>query len=102
MTWPHSPWLVILDALMALRLTRLIIADTLPPVARAREWALARWPGEWGAGLVCFWCAGFWVAILVVVGHTLAELAGVGAWWVLVAAVFAVSAVVGLLGERTG
>ena len=37
-------WLV--DALAVYRLTRLITVDGFPPIRRAREWVLRRWPSE--------------------------------------------------------
>ena len=37
-------WLI--DALAVYRLTRLVTKDSFPPILRAREWLLRRWPSE--------------------------------------------------------
>lgn len=36
----------IILALATYRLTRLVTTDTFPPILRAREWLLRRWPSE--------------------------------------------------------
>jgi hypothetical protein len=40
-----TPWLWFLDAIAVWRLTWLITRDAFPPIAKAREWVLRRWPG---------------------------------------------------------
>jgi hypothetical protein len=98
-------WTLILLGLAAYRMFRLIAMDTL--LDTPRGW-LVRLPPGWREGmalprgyrsrlaefLVCPWCLGFWVA-----------LAWWGAWqlWphgvLVVAAPFAISAVVGLVAQ---
>src|SRR3990172_1052891 len=39
-------WELLVDALAVYRLTRLITLDGFPPIRRAREWVLRRWPSE--------------------------------------------------------
>lgn len=78
-------WLVV-EMLCAYRLTRLVVADSFPVVARLRTWIVTRYtkvtthpsggadidPG-WQAELVdCPYCAGVWVSALVVVVATIA------------------------------
>lgn len=72
-------WLVV-EMLCAYRLTRLVVADSFPPVERARAWIVKRYTTEtpnpdgsvtiepgWLAELVdCPYCAGVWVSALVV------------------------------------
>ena len=98
-------WTLALLGLASYRIYRLIAMDTLLDIPRA--W-LVRLPPGWRAGmmlpggyrgqlaefLVCPWCLGFWVAL---------------AWWaawtqwphgtLIVAAPFAISAVVGFLAQ---
>lgn len=46
------------------RITRLLVADSFPPIARARSWVGAR--GDWQDYLTdCPWCIGVWVAAAV-------------------------------------
>lgn len=49
------------------RITRLLVADAFPPVARLRAMATVRWrDGSWQAYLAgCPWCLGVWVAGLL-------------------------------------
>lgn len=58
--------MLVLMALTSARVTRLIVADAFPPVARLRSRLAA--PGGWRAYLLaCPWCMGAWVAGLVTV-----------------------------------
>jgi hypothetical protein len=135
-------WLVIL-ALAAYRVTRLLIRDDFPPVAAVRGWLLDRFPGDltvwegdeveqsghswvvsssglpvvpfeeedgttawtslrshWIGDLIeCPWCLGFWVS-LIGVGSLV--LWGDELWWQILAASFAISALVGLLWKPEG
>lgn len=65
--------LVVLIVLMCgatARLTRLLVADAFPPVARLRAMATVRWrDGSWPAYLAgCPWCMAVWVAGLITAG----------------------------------
>ena len=85
--------LLILSALAAYRITRLVVLDSFPPVERARERLSAR--GEsWDDMLHCPWCSGFWVSVLVGIAVQVAP-----DQWEPVAIVFALSAVVGIISE---
>lgn len=105
-----GPWPLLLDALAAHRITRLLTRDVLPPVADTRAALLNRsrrtgGDPRWAQLWTCPWCLGVWIALLVVVGHTLvAGLAGDTGhhWWMLVMAVPAVATVIGLLSAREG
>lgn len=61
---------VVLEALAAYRLYRLLAVDDLPPVATARDWIVRKVDkahgDEWAHGLECPWCLGFWCSLLVV------------------------------------
>lgn len=53
--------LLVLLAVTSARVTRLLVADAFPPIARARSWVAAR--GDWQDYLMsCPWCMGVWVA----------------------------------------
>jgi hypothetical protein len=64
--------LVVLTVLTAARLTRLVVADSFPPLAVARMRVVERWGQEsWQAYLVhCPWCMGVWLAAAVVAAVT--------------------------------
>ena len=86
---------LLVDALATHRIVRLVQRDTLPPVARARGAALARWPEHPLLELlVCPWCASVHVAALTQAARVLAP-----RWWSRVAAVLAASTVAGFLTE---
>lgn len=122
-TWYHATgWALLLDALAAYRLTRLVTADQI--TRRARAWAY-RWlykrhdanlddemlGGDLDAMvdadmtedpdgmpqlaylIRCRWCAGIWCALLVAAGRCIAPDA-----WGTVGAVLALAAVATLLG----
>jgi hypothetical protein len=100
-------WTLVLLGLAAYRIFRLIGVDTVLDVPRAWLVGLAGWqegrptPAGYRQGLaeflVCPWCLGFWTAF---------------AWWgswqlwphgsLVVAAPFAISALVGLIAEAVG
>lgn len=91
MTWtPPGWWAFVLLALAAFRVYRLLAADAL--LDRPRDWVTARVGEKAELFVVCPWCLGFWVAA----GWWLAWAASPH-WTVVVAAPFALSAVVALL-----
>jgi hypothetical protein len=59
--------LIVLTALTAARLTRLLVADAFPPLLAARTRVVDRWGDEsWQAYLAhCPWCTGVYVAGLL-------------------------------------
>lgn len=82
---------LLLDALAAFRLTRLVTADTL--TERPRDALTAR--SDFAANLLgCPWCSGFWAAVGVVAAARL-----VPRQWAPVRDALAFAAVVGLLSE---
>ena len=85
-------WLVV-DALAAYRLTRLVTKDTILVRFRAklmtREWL------RWFDFVTCPWCVGVWVAATVV-----AATAAAPCVWVYPAVGLAIAAVAGIMGER--
>lgn len=121
--WITNPMWLVINSLVAFRVTRLLVIDSLPPIpwirAGIQQWAADRWteqhhPHEatadrWAelemhdrtyggehpiATLVtCPWCLGFWVSLAVAVAASLIP----APVWVFVAAPFALSAIVGLL-----
>ena len=98
-----DPWPALLDALACYRITRLLVADHFPPVERARH-ALVERTGHSPYGMLwtCPWCAGFWVALLLVAGHALAVRAGGERGhrlWTRAMAPWALSAAAGLLAD---
>lgn len=58
--------LLVLLALCAARVTRLLTTDTLPLFARPRDWLEAKLPGAWADLPTCGWCAGVYVTGAVV------------------------------------
>ncbi len=94
-----GPWVVTLLTfavlcLCAFRLTRLVVADTITEPLRRRLALKATWLA---AMLGCWYCTGFWVSAVVVLGAlALGVVRGRVVWF----AIPAVSAVVGLLGDR--
>ncbi len=124
LAWTHSPLWVIINSLVAFRLTRLLIDDMLPPFPYLRD-KLVRWADQryrsrlWGADRTltedqanaklaltggqhplaylvnCYWCAGFWISLAVVFAASLTPAAA----WSVLALPFALSAVVGLFAH---
>lgn len=111
--WWTDPVLLLINALAAFRLARLVVADDVPPMPRVRDVILRRAMARWrkrhlphGADrtrdlygdeppvatlISCMWCSGWWVALAVSVLALVA-----GPWWYLLGAPLAVSAVVGI------
>lgn len=96
LAWVGTVWFIIY-ALAAYRVTRLITHDSLPPMARLRDYVLDRWGhSPWSELIVCPWCMGFWVSVATVaVASSPAD--PVTRW---PATGFAMSAIVGLLASR--
>lgn len=86
--------MIVVDALAAYRLTRLVVEDTI--TVRPREALIARGPGWAGDMLTCPWCVGWWVSVGVVGARIAAPRA-----WRPVARALALSAIVGLIAEHT-
>jgi Protein of unknown function (DUF1360) len=63
---------VALVGLACYRLTRLVVVDTFPPIARPREWIERRTLGTrlemLGDLLTCHWCASGWISMALVAG----------------------------------
>lgn len=78
------------------RVTRLIVHDAFPPVARVRDAVLVRYDGRWPAYLItCEWCSSQWVAFIAVAGTAvLPEV------WAPLAAALTLSAVTGWISEH--
>jgi hypothetical protein len=115
-----SPWVAAVLALAAYRIVRLIGWDDLPPIERARDWAvgaklvttgsqaqvdgLTSDPPElaWTYArpvlnhfLHCAFCQGFWVSVAVYVAWIEEPY-----WTVTVLAAFALSGAVGLVAKN--
>lgn len=96
-TWP----ILVINALAAYRLTRLLTRDSLPPLPAMRQTLTDRLnrgrtsehPVAYLVG--CPWCLGFWVSVAVVLLES-----AVPAVWIWVATPMAFSAVVGHLAGR--
>lgn len=60
--------LTVLLALAAFRAMHFVADDTLPLVARPREWLEGTRFGQsaWGDVFQCYWCAGAWLSIAAV------------------------------------
>lgn len=93
--------LLVVLALAAYRLTRLITTDDLPPIYRAREWLKHRWgtPNgrEWFDGITCGWCVGSIISFALVAGVAYLIPMRLPAIQAL-----AVATVVGLIGGHDG
>lgn len=67
-----SAALFALLALSTWRWTHLIVEDTIPIVAKPREWIENKWPHSNFAYLVgCTWCSSVWVAAAHVIAFDL-------------------------------
>lgn len=121
LAWTSSPVWLVINALVAYRLTRLWIDDAVPPLPWLRQ-KINNWINRpvidknasqedteaWTAKVIrygqhpldylmtCYWCAGFWISTAVVFAASLIPSTA----WTLLALPFALSAVVGLLGTR--
>jgi hypothetical protein len=126
LTWATDPVWLIINALVAYRLTRLWVSDELPPLPSLRRkldaWANQRWLTKTHPKLAttqewdeieelkrayhddapvkrlwdCYWCAGFWISTGTILAASLIPFAV----WQFIALPFALSAIVGLLGTR--
>lgn len=115
LAWTSSPVWLVINALMAFRLTRLWVDDELPPLPVFRRWARHRldlassrsskrtehislYGGHPLENLIgCTWCAGYWISLAVFLAASLIPLTV----WAFLAVPLALSAVVGLLAART-
>lgn len=88
--------LFVLVCLVAYRLWRLLVLDTLPLIAsprvRLEDWIERRHGSDWSGGLACAWCSGFWVSCAVVAAVWASRPLPLPALWFA-----AVSSVVGLV-----
>lgn len=126
LSWFHDPVLLVVNMLVAYRVTRLWIDDSLPPLPMLRSWITDRLTNVWdrntirlrarlGLGnyeyarrerahpdhpllrlLDCYWCAGMWISL----GTFLAASLVPATVWPFIALPLALSAAVGLLGSR--
>lgn len=76
------------------RITRFIIEDSLPEPVRNAIWK--KFPPTYGIGylITCYWCSGFWVATLLVIGYIL-----IPSVMFYVALVLALSATTGIISK---
>lgn len=122
--WITSPLWLIINALAAYRLTRLWVADMLPPLPRIRDAVETRAHQSWdyqGIGpdtgdpkrertwhvyggtpplaylVTCAWCSGYWISLAVFLAASLIP----STVWAFLAVPLAFSAVVGLLHQAT-
>jgi hypothetical protein len=59
----------LLAALATWRITHLVVEDTVPVVARPRQWVMDRWPdGNLTYVLHCTYCSSVWVGAAVTAG----------------------------------
>ena len=121
LTWIGSPVWLVVNALVAYRLTRLWIQDMVPPLPWLRDkiktWAhrdfnnstsenptIDRWTAQverYGQPPIlylvdCYWCAGYWISLLTFLAASIIPATA----WTIFALPLALSAVVGLLGTR--
>lgn len=96
--WVLTPW-VIVYTLAAHRLTRLLTHDSLPPIAKLRDYVTDRWGNNpWSEIAVCPWCMGWWVAVgTTILVSTPADMA-----YRWIAVPLAMSTVIGLVASRDG
>lgn len=60
-------FLLLLLTFTSFRITRLVIADTFPPIARFRDWIISKVDRDWFESLMdCGWCAGSYISVAVV------------------------------------
>lgn len=99
---------LVLDALACYRLTRLVVADSFPPVARLRVRIVTKHtkttpnpdgghveePGPLAELVQCSWCASVWLAAGVVTAHWFAPTV-----WPPVSLVLALSAAAGVVSQ---
>lgn len=108
------PLLLLLDVLAAYRLTRLVVADTFPPVAALRDRIVTKHttikpapapqtghveePDAWAELVQCPWCCGFWCSLIVAAAHWCAFGLPAPAF-VVPALALALSAAVGIVSQ---
>ena len=88
-----DPIVLILLALGAYRLTRLIVEDTIFEPVRTRIWK--KYPPETtklGYWFTCYWCAGFAMSVLMVGLYLVIPVVAIP-----IAAILSISAVIGIL-----
>lgn len=96
--WVLTPW-VIVYALAAYRLTRLITHDSLPPIQKLRDHVLDRWAtSPWSELADCPWCMGFWVSA----GTTIIASTPAATTYQWVAVPLAMATIVGMIAHRYG
>lgn len=126
LTWTTNPVWLIINVLVAYRLTRLWIDDSLPPLPMLRSRIQERFTNAWAIRTIkererlgvsnyeftrreqvypdhpllrlidCYWCAGFWISLATFLSASLIP----ASMWPFIALPLALSAVVGLLGTR--
>lgn len=80
-------------ALAAYRITRLIIEDAITEPIRERIWKRYQPNGiNLGYWITCYWCAGFAVSVFMILFYWFFPIAAI-----VFAAIFAISAAVGIL-----
>lgn len=82
-------------ALAAYRLTRVIVEDTVAEWLREAVWKRYDPSTAIGYLFTCYWCMGFWVSSLVVLAYIIVPVPTM-----VISAIFAVSAVVGIIAAR--
>lgn len=97
--WTTNPVVLTVLALTTSRLTRLITADTFPPVADAREALTARLPDRYQHGLTCPWCVSPWAAALLTAASEAAHRHGHGHAFLAACLPFALSTVAGVIAD---
>lgn len=96
--WALTPWAIVY-ALAAYRITRLITHDSLPPMARLRDYVLNRWgDNPWSELIVCPWCMGVWVSF----GTTALVSTPADMIYRWVAVPLAMATIIGVIANRDG
>jgi hypothetical protein len=122
--WVTNPLWLIINALAAYRLTRLWVADMLPPMPglrdliqnnahrnwdvkgiepdsadpeKARKWIVYGGTPPLAYLVTCAWCSGYWISLAVFLAASLIPTTV----WAFLAVPLAFSAVVGLLHQAT-
>ncbi len=89
---------IIVVIVASARLTRLLTADSFPPIVWLRiKWDNLTDGSDWNKLFHCHWCMSFWMTALVVLTGWLSELHLV--WW-LVFGTLAASYLAAMLVER--
>jgi hypothetical protein len=98
--WTRDPWTVIVAALAAYRLTRLVTTDHLPPMQQLRAVLEDNTPAGYDVLWSCPWCFGFWTSATVSALAEVADRTGKRDLFLLAAMPWALSAVGGMIAER--